>query len=145
MLAEALPGKAIKRTAYIIHHYLFSAALGAVYDYTNTAVCHVNSLSLTVIWVNGRSVQVILAIPLLLQHFTQLKFVCLLVYAITTVFQLYHGDDMMYEMRRRKPKPTSLPTQGIFNLAHHISMVGEKLAVDYAVSCTQRGNGLQHS
>ena len=27
----------------------------------------------------------------------------LLFYAIATVFQLCHGDDMMYEMRRRKP------------------------------------------
>ena len=35
--------------------------------------------------------------------------VCLL--AIATVFQLYHGGDMMYEMRRRKPEPTLLSTQ----------------------------------
>ena len=40
-----------------------------------------------------------------------------------TVFQLYHGGDMMYEMKRRKPEPTLLPTQGIFNLSHHIGMV----------------------
>ena len=41
-------------------------------------------------------------------------FCCLLLfYAITTVFQLYHGDDMMSEMRRRKPEPTLLLTQGI--------------------------------
>ena len=26
-------------------------------------------------------------------------FVCLLFYAVATVFQLYHGGDMMYEMR----------------------------------------------
>ena len=33
-------------------------------------------------------------------------FVCLLLfYATSTVFQLYHGGGMMYEMRRRKPKP----------------------------------------
>ena len=44
-------------------------------------------------------------------------------YAIAIVFQLYHGGDMMYEMRRRKPKPTLLPTQVIFNLPHHIGMV----------------------
>ena len=34
------------------------------------------------------------------------RFICLLLfYPIATVFQLYHSDDMMYEMRRRKPKP----------------------------------------
>ena len=50
--------------------------------------------------------------------------VCLLLfYAMTTVFQLYHGGDMTYEMRR-KPEPTPLPTQGIFNLPHRdIGMV----------------------
>ena len=37
-------------------------------------------------------------------------------YAITTVFQLYHGSDMVYEMKRRKPELTLLPTQRIFNL-----------------------------
>ena len=50
-------------------------------------------------------------------------FVCLftlLFYAVATVFQFYLGNDMMYEMRRRKPKPTLLQTQGIFNLAGHI-------------------------
>ena len=32
-------------------------------------------------------------------------FVCLLLFdAIATVFQLYHGGDMMYEMRRRKAR-----------------------------------------
>ena len=37
--------------------------------------------------------------------------VCLfLSYAIATTFQLYHGSDMMYEMRTRKPKPMLLPT-----------------------------------
>ena len=40
----------------------------------------------------------------------------LLFYAIATIFQLYHGGDMMYEMSRRKPEPTLLLTQGIFNL-----------------------------
>ena len=40
--------------------------------------------------------------------------VCLF-YAIATVFQLYHGGDIMYEMRRRKPEPTLLST--------HIDMV----------------------
>ena len=33
------------------------------------------------------------------------KVICLLLfYAMETVFQLYHGGDKMYEMRRRKPK-----------------------------------------
>ena len=44
-------------------------------------------------------------------------FVCLLLLdVIATVFQLYHGGVIMFEMRRRKPKPTFLPTQGLFNL-----------------------------
>ena len=41
-------------------------------------------------------------------------FVWLLFYTVAIVFQLYHGSDMMYEMTRRKPKPTLLPTRGIF-------------------------------
>ena len=45
---------------------------------------------------------------------------------------------MMYEMRRRKPEPTSLPTQGIFNLPHPIDMIWEELAFNDAVSCTQQ-------
>ena len=40
---------------------------------------------------------------------------------LATVFQLYYGSDMI-EMRR-KPEPTFLLTQGIFNLPHHIGMV----------------------
>ena len=50
---------------------------------------------------------------------------------------------MMYEMRRREPNHTVLPTQGIFNLPHHIylGIVWEELAFDDAVSYTQRGNG----
>ena len=40
---------------------------------------------------------------------------------------------MMYEIRR-KPKPTLLSTQGIFNLSHYISIVSEELAFDDAVS-----------
>ena len=39
----------------------------------------------------------------------------LLFYAIATVVQLYHGGDMIYDMRRRKPKPTLLPIQRILN------------------------------
>ena len=72
-------------------------------------------------------------------------FVCLLFYAIATILQLYHGSDMIYKMRRRKPEPTLLPTQGIFNLPHHIGMVCEELPFDAAVSYTQRVNGLLHS
>ena len=49
--------------------------------------------------------------------------VCLLFYAIATLFQLYHGGDMMNEMRKRKPEPTILTTQGIFNLPQHIDIV----------------------
>ena len=37
---------------------------------------------------------------------------------------------MMYEMRRKKPEPTILLTQGILNLSHHIGMVWEQLAFD---------------
>ena len=66
--------------------------------------------------------------------------VCLF-YTVATVFQLYHGGDIMYAMRRRKPVPTILLTQGIFNLLHHI---GIELAFDDAVSYTRRENGLQH-
>ena len=47
----------------------------------------------------------------------------LLFYARATVFHLYHGGNMMYEIRRRTPEPTPLLTQGIFNLQHHIGMV----------------------
>ena len=52
-------------------------------------------------------------------------FVCLsLFYVIATVFHLYHGGDMMDEMRRRKHKPTLLLTQGMFSFPpHHIGMV----------------------
>ena len=62
--------------------------------------------------------------------------VCLF-YAIATVFQIYHGSDMMYEMRSRKPEPTLLRTQRIFNLPHHIGMVREELAFNDAVSYAQ--------
>ena len=51
----------------------------------------------------------------------------LLFYTIATVFQLYHSGDMMYEMRRRKPEPTLLVTQWIFNLPHHIGMKGASI------------------
>ena len=54
----------------------------------------------------------------------------LLFYAIAT----NSGGHMMYEMRRRKPEPTLLLTQLIFNLPYHMSMVREELAFDDAVS-----------
>ena len=50
-------------------------------------------------------------------------FVLLLFYAIATVFHLYLGGDMMYEMRRQ-PQPTPSLTQGIFNLIHRHGMRG---------------------
>ena len=44
-----------------------------------------------------------------------------LFYAIATAFQLYLDGDMMYKMKRN-PKPTPLPSQGIFNLPYYIGM-----------------------
>ena len=41
---------------------------------------------------------------------------------------------MMYEMRRRKPKPTLSLTKGIFNIQHHIGMILEELTFEDAVS-----------
>ena len=67
----------------------------------------------------------------------------LLLYAIAMLFQLYHGGDMMYKMRRIKPEPTLLLHEGIINLPHHIGMVLEELTFDDTVSYTQQGNGLQ--
>ena len=52
-----------------------------------------------------------------------MHFVCLLFYAIKTVFQLCHGSDMMYDLRWRKHEPTLLLAQGIFNLTHYKGMV----------------------
>ena len=63
------------------------------------------------------------------QHFTlvvfddEINFALLLFYTIATVFQLYLGSYMMYEMRRRKAKHIILPIQGIFNLPHYIGLV----------------------
>ena len=53
--------------------------------------------------------------------------------------------DVMYDMSRRKPEPTLLPTQGIFYVQHHIGMVREELDFVDAVSYTQWENGLPHS
>ena len=41
---------------------------------------------------------------------------------------------MMYLMIRRKPEPTVLPTQGIFNISQHIGMVWEELTFDDTVN-----------
>ena len=65
---------------------------------------------------------VILAMSEVVLHSCWTNLVCLF-YAIATVFQLYYGSYMMYEMRRGKPRPTLLPTQGIYKLPHHTSMV----------------------
>ena len=46
---------------------------------------------------------------------------------------------MIYEMRRRKPEPTLFPTQGIFNVPHHVGMVWEERAFDDAVSYIHSG------
>ena len=64
-------------------------------------------------------------------------FALLLFYAIATVKQLHLGDNMVYEMRRRKPKHTLLLTQWIFNLPHHIDVLREEHAFDDALSYTQ--------
>ena len=58
-------------------------------------------------------------------------------YAVATVFQLYHGSDMMYEIRRRKPAPMFLLTKETFNLSHHKGMAWEELHFDGAVSYAQ--------
>ena len=60
-------------------------------------------------------------------------FLDIFIYAIATLFQLYFGSDMMYEMRRKKPESTLLPTDGIFNLPHHIGMVTVKIFITVAV------------
>ena len=49
--------------------------------------------------------------------------VLLLFCAIATVFQLYLGGDMRYEIGRTNPMPTLLPTQGINNFPHHTDIV----------------------
>ena len=76
-----------------------------------------------------------------------LNIVCLLFSTIATVFKFDYGGDLMYEMSRRKPEPTLLPKQRIFNPppTHHIGMVWEELALDDAVSYTQWVKGLQYS
>ena len=73
-------------------------------------------------------------------------FLCsLLFYVRARIFHLHHGSDMMYDMRRRKPEHTLLPTRRIFNLQQDIGMVQEELTFDDDVSHTDWENGLQHS
>ena len=52
-------------------------------------------------------------------------FVVVVLHHSNSIFVIYHGGDMIkkYEMRRRKPEPTLLPTEGIFNFPHHIGIV----------------------
>ena len=59
----------------------------------------------------------------------------LLFYTIATVFQLYHGGNIMYEMRRRNPEPT----QGIINNPTPYRHGMRGLAFDDAVSYAQHG------
>ena len=47
---------------------------------------------------------------------------------------------MQYEMRRRKTEKDFYRLKEIFNLLHHISMQGEELAFDDAVSCIHQLN-----
>ena len=87
-----------------------------------------------------------LPMPTCLCVSSSVRSVICLFYAIATAFLSQNlGADMMYEVRRRKPKSTLLATQGIFNLPHHVGTVLEELAFDDAVSYTQQGNKLQHS
>ena len=67
--------------------------------------------------------------------------VCLL-YAKATVFQLYHGSDITYEMKRRKSTPTLLLTQGIVNLPEGKRMAWEELAFDVVEIQIYRGDGI---
>ena len=63
-------------------------------------------------------------------------FVCCC-FTIATVFQLYHGGEMMYKKRRKKAWAyTFTNSRNFFNLPHHIGMVWEELAFDDAVSYT---------
>ena len=65
-------------------------------------------------------------------------------HAIATIFQLYHGTDMVWD-EKEKTQAYILMNQGIFNTPHHIGMVWEELAFDDTVIYRQRGNGLHHS
>ena len=67
--------------------------------------------------------------------FVLIKYVCLLFYTVATVFQSYHGGDMMYEMRRKLKLYTFTDSRDL-NSPHHTGMVGQELAFDYAVSYT---------
>ena len=60
--------------------------------------------------------------PLHIDAFFVLPFLVMF-HAIAIIVQLHLGGDMMYDMKRRKPETTLLPTEGVFNLRHHIGMV----------------------
>ena len=51
---------------------------------------------------------------------------------------------MMYELRKEKPEPTLLSTEGIFNLPH-VGMVRKELVFGDTVSYTPWESGLQCS
>ena len=88
----------------------------------------------------GVKLEIYLGTCLVLSSLRRFVYVCLLLlYTIAKVFQLYLGDDMMYEMRG-KPEPTLLPTQGIFSLPYHIGMVWEQLAFDDTISSGENPN-----
>ena len=46
---------------------------------------------------------------------------------------------MIYELSRRNPKPTLLPTQGTFNLPHQICVGYEELVLGKAASSLLSG------
>ena len=83
-------------------------------------------------------------------------FVCLLLFSvfIATLFQLYHGSDMMYEITRTMHELTLLPTQWIcaaihfptlYNLQRHQRPVPFIPCLYGVISYTEWGNELQHS
>ena len=70
-------------------------------------------------------------------------YICLLLlYTIPKVFQLYHGV-WWYDVwdEKEKARTSTLTTQGIFNLPHHIGMRGTGLR--WHCRDTQLGNGLR--
>ena len=64
-----------------------------------------------------------------------LDLVCLLLlYAMTAIFQLNLGGDMMYVWDEEKSRAyTFYPTQRIFNLPYHTAMEREELSLDVAM------------
>ena len=100
----------------VLHHQCACACLltssVCVHTASEVCVCVLHCQCLFVYYINQRCVSVCYVIS-----------VCLLLfYATETVFQLCRDGDMKYEMRRRKPEPALLQTQGIINLLHHIDV-----------------------